>query len=60
MSNITITINTDNSAFRSDDGQVDTLSREVLRMLETADFYDGSTLMDIHGNTVGKVEVSDD
>lgn len=56
---ITITIDTDNAAFGDgEDPQVDTLSREVLRILNNADFYDGCTLYDINGNSVGKVVVN--
>lgn len=59
---ITITIDTSNSAFdhTGDDPQTDNYSREVLRILQGADFYSGGPLKDINGNTVGNVVVSNE
>ncbi len=56
---ITITIDTDNDAFgNGEDPQTDTLTREVLRILNSADFYEGGSLYDINGNSVGEIIIT--
>lgn len=58
---VTITINCDNDAFTASSAkEVERILRELarkMRVCQHADTFNGATLRDINGNTVGKVEV---